>query len=1423
MTNIRLVTARILSIAFLLCISLSSANSYAYTFDYTVGEVYKTLSVKEFEKGLNAVIRDEEVNINNGFVFYDVYCDFDYQKIELSYSCVENTDIIVSVNEVDTTIALDASSSYVVGSIDLNRPVFAGYSSLKISTEKEINIKSIQIEKIKRSTTNSCNKLLESICFSEYQDIIQTAVIIADNSPVIRSNGAARYIDYDDHTQKPLRNESGAYVPVKTAAYAFRVYYESDEDRYAILKNDKFELKYENGVQTLQNGKSFVETVVNAFLVNNNAVYVNINSLSEWLNIATYDKDGLFIADRKDRLDNILKKIDLVRTDFANFEESASEQNVYYVSQENNANDNNPGTSDMPFLTLSKAAYIAKAGDTVIIRSGTYRETLLPENSGKPAAPIVFKAEDGADVTISALDVVECEPQWENEILSYDIDPFLEDGKNQIFYDNKALCQARHPNCTENEGFWGNSLEVSDLWPTKGNIKINADDKYIAECGDDFYRYKNFWQNGTLVSMHGSGWGLSTAKISESENGILRLDADSTAQEWWYASVEKYVSGDYGYITDTKNAIDRPGEWYWEDKLYLYPVSNDMKIEAKKRKTTIDLRGRECIQVKNINTVGGGITTDDSFLCVINGGKHRYISHYTHSKDQHYGYISDGNVFNKLGEPRNGEMGFYLGGDSNAIVNTDIKYSAASGIYAAGRYGYIENNHIDECGYMGSYASGIFMCAAYDELSEIEYKSVRGGMGIYNNTVTKCGRAALEVSANEKFFSSYGLTLYVASDIANNEFSNTSLLARDTGSVYIHGSVMGSELQKTTFRNNVIYNDYSDGFNAAMYFDNWTQMLECYDNVVLNFSDEVDYDKAICVQQGRETDGGTFAVIDMWNNRYLPMASALLSKESYEENVGFRYGYCVNGEQRWRNVTQGEYTGASDMAQVSGGAKKVENDILFTASGQTAQYNIKFGLLDTGLCIEYTGDRYTPYNLVEISVDGDLYTTELNVQAKNDDTINYVYVPINVNASKHTVAITSKTDNRFKIRRIKPYTVEQEVKSSGNIFSKRYAGNYDQKFHSDEYVNRFLTREIYGFDNGCKCLYQTYGSASILYENVAIPKSAKYAVVAMSTGSDNSPQSVKLCVNSKDGPEIFSGVVPKDGWNSESMVKYPLNGKVEPGIYDIYMNISGGSDSDILWFGFCDDDGYMSYDNVPENVSSNNTGVTFDDSGRIVKVLSHKAYIKSIINKDDFENMTQAYIDVSSTCVGNIYIRMLQSPYSTLAQWSIKGGKEELRYWSEFDYDKLKSGENSVSLEFEGNLIAKDISVSSFGFTGDDYTDRVYNVLFDVNSDYTQTRITAAPSIWKRQPERSIILAFYRNEELYDIRINSAYDFKEPLSFKIMNYSDNNYNEISDREIAFLPQWNEPEAYSAKLYIWEAGGQLKPVDMKNGEFSLNTN
>jgi hypothetical protein len=65
----------------------------------------------------------------------------------------------------------------------------------------------------------------------------------------------------------------------------------------------------------------------------------------------------------------------------------------YYVATI--GNDNDGGTIDRPFLTINKAASVAQAGDVVIIKSGTYIQTvnIKPAHSGTSTAPITYRAE----------------------------------------------------------------------------------------------------------------------------------------------------------------------------------------------------------------------------------------------------------------------------------------------------------------------------------------------------------------------------------------------------------------------------------------------------------------------------------------------------------------------------------------------------------------------------------------------------------------------------------------------------------------------------------------------------------------------------------------------------------------------------------------------------------------------------------------------------------------------------------------------------------------------------------------------------------------------------------------------------------------------------------------------------------------------
>jgi len=73
---------------------------------------------------------------------------------------------------------------------------------------------------------------------------------------------------------------------------------------------------------------------------------------------------------------------------------------TYYVAK-TGCSDSYPGTEAQPWCTLAKAAGTAVAGDTVLIRAGTYSETLRPANSGSPGNYITYKNYPGETVTIT--------------------------------------------------------------------------------------------------------------------------------------------------------------------------------------------------------------------------------------------------------------------------------------------------------------------------------------------------------------------------------------------------------------------------------------------------------------------------------------------------------------------------------------------------------------------------------------------------------------------------------------------------------------------------------------------------------------------------------------------------------------------------------------------------------------------------------------------------------------------------------------------------------------------------------------------------------------------------------------------------------------------------------------------------------------
>ncbi|NOZ20136.1 MAG: right-handed parallel beta-helix repeat-containing protein [Planctomycetes bacterium] len=79
---------------------------------------------------------------------------------------------------------------------------------------------------------------------------------------------------------------------------------------------------------------------------------------------------------------------------------------TYHVAQNvPGASNENPGTMEQPWKTISKAAKTMGAGDKVIVHKGVYREWVCPKNSGKEGAPITYEAAKGEEVILTGADI----------------------------------------------------------------------------------------------------------------------------------------------------------------------------------------------------------------------------------------------------------------------------------------------------------------------------------------------------------------------------------------------------------------------------------------------------------------------------------------------------------------------------------------------------------------------------------------------------------------------------------------------------------------------------------------------------------------------------------------------------------------------------------------------------------------------------------------------------------------------------------------------------------------------------------------------------------------------------------------------------------------------------------------------------------
>ncbi|BCJ94211.1 sugar hydrolase [Anaerocolumna cellulosilytica] len=408
---------------------------------------------------------------------------------------------------------------------------------------------------------------------------------------------------------------------------------------------------------------------------------------------------------------------------FSQDKETAKAAANYYVSTSGN-DTTGTGTISNPWRTIQKAADTMVAGDTCIIRGGTYRETVTLLKSGTSTKPITFQAYKGETVTVSGADTVIGWTKYSGSIYSASMTGSL-GTKDQIFVNGQMQTEAR----------WPNSTTLDPLNPVLG-IADSGSSKSIVDA--KLTQAKGYWVGKTLWCVPGPGYKSYNSTITASAPGTITFDEIGVAA----------AAGDRYYITGNLQDLDSAGEWYFDTKtnrLYLWAPGgadpNTITVEAKKRIYAFDLSACSYINVTGINIFGATIRMSGSNYCKVSNMTAEYISHDTDVTKQY-------------------STGIFMSGSYNEVSNSTLTYSSGNLISIQGTGNKVINNLIHEADYSAADLPAIYLLGANHLIS--------------HNTVYNAGRHIIFVPTQN-------------SCIQYNNLYNAGKLTKDCGILYEFG------------------------------------------------------------------------------------------------------------------------------------------------------------------------------------------------------------------------------------------------------------------------------------------------------------------------------------------------------------------------------------------------------------------------------------------------------------------------------------------------------------------------------------------------------------------------------------------------------------------------------------------------------------
>jgi hypothetical protein len=460
---------------------------------------------------------------------------------------------------------------------------------------------------------------------------------------------------------------------------------------------------------------------------------------------------------------------------------------AFYVAT--NGSDSNSGTDvGNPFLTIGKAASVVKAGDTVVIRAGVYREAVTLTSSGSSGSPITFQNYPGETVTISGADEIPA-ASWtvhSGSIYQAPMSWTLGNGMDQIFVDGVMMNEARWPNSTLDVS----NPKASTAGSVSGTTSMTMSDPALSQAA-------GFWNGAQMNMGPGSVWVFMTYTITSSGTGQLVFTNKNTNSNYTPKAGNPY------YLWGTLNALDTAGECFHDttsNTLYLWTPQGDNPsghvVEAKRRATAFDFGDQSYVVLRGVRIFSATLTMgSSSHDNVVDTVAARYVGHDLYLNGD-YGANA-------------GTTGFQISGTNNTIANSAIAFSSGNGLVVNGTGHKVTNCLIHDADYATTECAGI---------------SPGGSdITITNNTIYNTGRSGMLFKVS-------------TSKALNNLIYNVGLQVDDLGGIYTYGhDGMQSEIA-----HNIVHtvNPVLGKKGMAIYLDNGSSNYVVDHNLGYDMSDD---------------------------------------------------------------------------------------------------------------------------------------------------------------------------------------------------------------------------------------------------------------------------------------------------------------------------------------------------------------------------------------------------------------------------------------------------------------------------------------------------------------------------------------------------------------------------------------------------------